>query len=84
MQLLHKPFYQTATRCTDFLEAESSSYSQGTLRLLWKADAQYRLYHRSQPLDPVLIQINLGHTLTPNSFTIHFSNIFPSKPRSSK
>jgi hypothetical protein len=41
------------------------------------------IIRNNSTLDPILIQINPGHTLTNNFFKIHFNIVFPSMLMSS-
>ena len=62
-------------------EAHRSSVSQEIPQTLWNPKVHH---HIRPPPVPVLSQLNPLHASSSHFFNIHFNNILPSKPRSSK
>jgi len=64
-------------------QANSRSASQEIHSRLWNPKIHYSV-HKSQPLVPVLIQMNRIQSIPSHIFKIHFNIILPSMPRFSK
>jgi len=64
-------------------EDNCRSTSEEIPRTLWNQRLKYHV-HKIQPLDPILIQMTLVHTLTPCFFMNIFKIILASTPNSSK
>jgi hypothetical protein len=65
----------------DWWEAHSDSASQQIPRTLWNPKVQCCV-HKSPPVDPILSQLNPGHTLTTCFFKIYLHMTLLPKPRS--